>query len=103
MINKASSAICRMTRVLPTLALALVTLAGVCWVGGCGVASIFGGVGGQEDFPNALVGDDGEHIHVTTIRTIVDDAELTDAEKRDALEALGIEDEDIQDYLLSNF
>ena len=54
-------------------------------------------------FPNALVDFSGEDIHIATLGAIVSNDDLDDAEKREALEELGIEDEDLQDYILENF
>jgi hypothetical protein len=67
---------------------------------GCGSSILFAG---DSLYPNALRGDSGEEIHRATLESIVNDDDLTEAEKRQALEALGIEDEDIQEYLLTNF
>ena len=67
---------------------------------GCGTSTLFEG---SPVYPNALRDDRGEEVHVATIESIINNDELTDAEKRQALEDLGIEDQDVQDYLLANF
>lgn len=72
---------------------------GLCVVG-CGSSVLSSGA---PLYPNALRDDRGEEIHLVTLESIINDDDLTESEKRQALEALGIEDEDIQEYLLTNF
>ncbi|UCG32096.1 MAG: hypothetical protein JSU68_10565 [Phycisphaerales bacterium] len=67
---------------------------------GCGSSILFQGA---PVYPNALRDDRGEEIHVAALEGIINNDELSEAEKRQALEDLGIEDEDVQDYLLTNF
>jgi hypothetical protein len=54
----------------------------------------------QTDFPNALTGPDGEVILFDDVSSIINDADLSDDEKRDALRALGLEDEKLIDALI---
>jgi hypothetical protein len=54
------------------------------------------------EFPNALVGPDGNEIHIATLEQIVNDEDLDDQQKRALLEELGIKDESIQDFILEN-
>ena len=58
---------------------------------------------GAPVYPNALRDDRGEEIHIATLEGIVNNDDLSEAEKRRAFEDLGIEDQDLQDYLLANF
>ena len=83
----------------PRVLVCLLVWAGFALVG-CGTWS---GLGADEGFPNSLRDLSGEDIHIATLQAIVNDDDLDDAEKREALEELGIEDEDVQDYILDNF
>jgi hypothetical protein len=60
---------------------------------GCGVP--------PAEFPHSVIGVDGEPILLDDIEAIVNDADLTDEEKRDELRALGLEDEKLIDALLT--
>ena len=61
--------------------------------GGCGTAIL-------RDYPNRVVGSDGQRIVLDDIQAIVDDATTTDEEKRQQLRELGLEDEMLIDALL---
>ena len=61
------------------------------------------GLGVEYGFPNALVNLAGEEIHIATLVDIVNNDDLDEAQKREALEELGIEDEDIQNYIFNRF
>jgi hypothetical protein len=54
----------------------------------------------QDDFPNRLVGADGQLFTVEDLEDIANDSSLTDDEKRDQFRALGIEDEKLINALL---
>ncbi len=60
--------------------------------GGCGVA--------QTDFPQRLIGADGQLFTLDDLEAIANNARLTDEEKREAFRDLGIEDEELIDALL---
>ena len=49
----------------------------------------------RTDFPNAMVGADGQDIVLDDIMEIVNDPDLDDDAKRQALHDLGLEDEDL--------
>ena len=53
---------------------------------GCGTSPV-------AEYPNRLYGADGQEFYLDDIEEIVDDAILTEDEKREELRALGIEDE----------
>jgi hypothetical protein len=55
----------------------------------------------QPPFDDVLVNSDGDQIRLTLVDSIVNDPDLTDAEKRDVLHAAGIDDENLIDYLLA--
>ena len=59
------------------------------------------GSGAPTTFPNQLVGADGQPIVLDDVETIVNDTDLSDAEKREQLRELGIEDEELIDSLLT--
>lgn len=59
---------------------------------GCGVA--------QTDFPQRLMGADGQLFTLDDLEAIANNARLTDEEKREAFRDLGIEDEELIDALL---
>lgn len=78
----------------PTVRLAaLALMMAATLIGACGTPTT--------DFPNRLIGTEGEEIVLDDIEAIVDDTELTDDEKREQLRALGIEDELLIDALLT--
>ena len=52
-------------------------------------------------FPNQLRDDSGRPILLDEVEMIVNDDDLTDDEKRDALRDLGLEDEELIDALLT--
>jgi len=52
-------------------------------------------------YSNQLVGADGRPIVLDDVEAIVNDADLTDDEKREQLRELGIEDEELIDALLT--
>jgi hypothetical protein len=60
---------------------------------GCGAAAI-------TEFPDALTAPDGQPILLDDVDAILDDDNLSDAEKREQLRELGIEDEKLIDALL---
>jgi hypothetical protein len=67
-----------------------------CAVGlsGCGTTAV-------TDFPRQLVGADGTQITLEQIEEIVNNADLDETAKREAIRALGIEDEKLIDALLT--
>lgn len=54
----------------------------------------------QDDFPNRLVGANGQLFTVEDLEMIANDAQLTEEEKRAQFRALGIEDEKLIEALL---
>lgn len=52
------------------------------------------------DFPNRLVGADGQLFTVEDLEEIANDPDLSEDEKREAFRELGIEDEELIDALL---
>ncbi len=52
------------------------------------------------DFPNRLVGADGQLFTVEELEEIANDPDLSEEEKREAYRELGIEDEELIDALL---
>lgn len=60
---------------------------------GCGFA--------PREFSNQVRDADGRPILLEDVAAIVDDADLSDDQKRDALRALGVEDETLIDALLT--
>ncbi len=52
------------------------------------------------EYPDALIGPDGQPILLDDVDAIVDDDDLSDVEKREQLRELGIEDEKLIDALL---
>lgn len=54
----------------------------------------------QTDFPNRLIGADGQEFVLEDLEEIANDARLTDDQKRAAFRDLGIEDEELIDALL---
>lgn len=62
-------------------------------IAGCGVPT-------TTFYPNALTDEQGNPILLEDVEEIVNDDELTESEKRDALRDLGIEDEKLIDALL---
>jgi hypothetical protein len=63
------------------------------WLGGCGTVP-------QTDFAHALRSADGEVILFDQVRAILNDDALDAEQKREALRALGLEDERLIDALL---
>jgi len=61
----------------------------------------FGCTSGFIDYPNRLVGADGQSFTLDDLEAIAADTELSEAEKREAFRALGIEDEMLIDALLA--
>ncbi|MCK4660785.1 MAG: hypothetical protein KAV82_14795 [Phycisphaerae bacterium] len=55
----------------------------------------------RSDFPEALVGADGQDVVLSDVVEIVDNANLDEEAKREAIRELGIEDEDLIDALLA--
>lgn len=62
-------------------------------IGAAAWAALTGACGGP--YPNAITGEDGQAIRAADIRAILDDPDLTDAQRREQLQALGITDEDL--------
>ena len=60
---------------------------------GCGMAV-------TTDFPNRLVGADGQLFVLEDLEEIANDPNLDDEEKREAFRELGIEDEELIEALL---
>lgn len=54
------------------------------------------------EFPNALVDVAGDEVHIERLSEIANDPDLSDIQKRQFLEDLGIQDEDVQDFILLN-
>lgn len=79
------------TQRLTTTALLMVMTIGT----GCGLLSFR-----NPDFDNAETGDDGQTFLLDDLEAIAADPDLTDEEKRDAFEELGVEDQDLIDALL---
>ena len=59
------------------------------------------GVAPQTDFPNRVVGADGQEFVLEDLEEIANNARLTDDQKRDAFRNLGIADEELIDALLN--
>ena len=77
----------------------------LCLVGACVLSVIGGALPGcgamnDIDFPNRLVGADGQLFTVEDLEEIANDTSTTDDEKREAFRALGIEDEKLIEALL---
>ncbi len=62
---------------------------------GCGVLTAR-----KSDFTNAETGEDGQIYVLDDLRSIANDDDLSEAQKRDAFRDLGIEDEDLIAALL---
>ncbi len=60
---------------------------------GCGTGSV-------TDFPNRLVGADGQEFFLEDLEAIANHTTLTSDEKRERFRDLGIEDEELIDALL---
>jgi len=71
-------------------------LAALVLLCGCGILATQ-----RTSFPNAVANDQGVAFFVEDIEAIINDAALTDADRRDALRNLGIEDDDLITALLS--
>ena len=65
----------------------------VC-ISSCGVAP-------RTDFPNRLIGADGQEFVLEDLAAIANDARLSDDEKRQAFRDLGLEDEELITALLN--
>ncbi len=59
------------------------------------------GTGMGTDFPNRLVGADGQHFVLEDLRAIARDPDLSDEQKRQAFRDLGIEEEELIETLLT--
>ena len=65
------------------------------------VVSLLGcGVNPAVEFPNALLGADGEPLMLEELEDVANDPDLTAEEKRETFRDLGIEDEKLIDALL---
>lgn len=58
------------------------------------------GVTPQTDFPNRLIGADGQLFVLEDLEEIANDSRLSEDQKRTAFRNLGIEDEELIDALL---
>ncbi|MCH7808032.1 MAG: hypothetical protein IIB60_02300 [Planctomycetes bacterium] len=67
---------------------------GLLFGGGCGVASV------MTDFPNRLVGAQGQEFVLEDLEAIATHPNMSDDRKRDRFRELGIEDEKLIDALL---
>jgi len=101
-VRRLAAELGRRWRSVPSLLLVACLALQLATVGlaGCGTRL---GLRSDYGFPNALVNLAGEEIHIATLVDIVNDDELDEAQKREALEELGIEDEDLQDYVFDRF
>ena len=93
----------RRWRSVPSLLLVACLGLQLATVGLAGCGTRLGLRSSDYGFPNALVNLAGEEIHIATLVDIVNDDDLDEAQKREALEELGIEDEDLQDYVFDRF
>lgn len=66
------------------------------------VVAVAAPLGCGTEFPNALVNVAGDEVHIERLSEIANDPDLSDSEKRQFLEDLGIQDEDVQDFILLN-
>jgi len=66
----------------------------VIWLSGCGLSL------NETEYPNRLIGANGQLFTVEDLEDIANDPDLSEDEKRDAFEELGIEDQDLIDALL---
>ncbi len=64
-------------------------------------ALALGLAGCSAPYPNALLDANGNEIRLEGIQAVLDDEDLSEQEKRQALAGLGIADEDLIDALLS--
>lgn len=65
------------------------------------LAATFGcGASSTGEFPNRLIGSDGQRFVVEDLEQIANDPDLDEAGKREAFRELGIEDEELIDALL---
>ena len=53
------------------------------------------------DFPNRLIGADGQEFFLEDLEDIANNSSMTEAQRRDAFRDLGIEDEELIDALLN--
>ena len=61
---------------------------------GCGVASV------MTDFPNRLIGAEGQEFVLEDLEAITNHPSMSDDQKREQFRDLGIEDEKLMDALL---
>ena len=66
-------------------------------------AMVLAGCGLPPSFPNELRGIAGQQIHVSDINLVMSDPELTDEERLQRLNEMGIVDEDLIDYIFNTF
>ena len=59
------------------------------------------GTGIAAEFPNRLLGADGQHFVLEDLRAIAEDPDLSDDQKRQAFRDLGIEEETLIEALLT--
>ncbi len=74
---------------------ALLPLAALLWLSGCGTA-----ITTNQNFRERVIGIDGQEIWIEDIREINDNADLDDDAKQQAYRDLGIVDADLIDALL---
>jgi hypothetical protein len=79
-------------RMIRLIAVTIVTA--VLFCGGCGNSI-------TAEFPNRVVGADGQHLILEDIEAIVRDPDLNEDQKRSQLRDLGLEDEELIEALLS--
>ena len=77
-------------RILGTVMIGLAAL--FAW--GCGAAI-------TTEFPNRLIGADGQEIILEDVTAIINEPDLTDDQRRSQLRELGIEDEALIEALLA--
>ena len=66
-------------------------------------AALWAGCGLPPSFPNELRGIAGQQIHISDINLVMSDPELTDEERLQRLNEMGIVDEDLIDYIFNTF
>lgn len=75
----------------------VVVLALLAAAGGCGTLST-----ARTLFPEHVIDAAGSPLYLEDLRAIVDDADLLDDEKADALRELGLENEEIIDAIIAD-
>ena len=70
------------------------------WLGLAALLAWLGMAACAAPYDDALVAENGDQIRLVSIERIVSDPDLTEEQKREALEGLGITDEDLIDLLI---